>query len=476
MNVAAVAMSPRGEWAIYADGKMDVAPSTAALVRNLEERGTVRAVCRQKRALESLAVWTVRATMAAGLALPSVGLRPTSGGRGARLEVGHVGRGGVRAGWSISCGATMLDGADADAIAPCVEEPSGRDELRDCAEGTAAVVDAWQSCVADLGLRPRLSAGSTAAQLLPRKWRKAAMALGQDPTWHELRDAYYGGRVECRRPGWSGRATEYDLRSAYGAAVAGKWGFLPDWKLYEREPRSREPGWYLATVRATAGAPLPRRRVDARGRAAGLEWPEDGSTWSAWFCLPELEDPEVEIVAIHRAFAGRYSDDLQASAQALLSRRDASTDRTERAVIRLLLVALAGKLAQRRVDWRVWVPARGQEPPETAIVLGDPKRGIVVYPSRTDAPSPYYMPHVAAYITTLPRVELRRELRRAGAAALYCDTDSIHVEEGTPPPIDCGPGFGQWAEKASGDAWYQSARHYRVGDKIVQVDTSPRWR
>lgn len=469
--IASCAMSARGEWALLLPGQdLQLLPSTAAMVERMEGAGKVRAICRQRQALERLAVWTTRETIVRGMPLPSVGLRPKSNFRGHSLEVGHVGRGGNLRGWSVSSGAAMLDDDDADEIAPCPQSPESRDELRAAGAATHAVVSAWHEHVSACGLTPRMSAGATAAQLLPPTWRRAARALGQSPQWHELRGSYYGGRVECRRPGWSGEAVEYDIRSAYGASIAGKWGFIPDWKLYQREPRAREPGWFDATVSATPGAPLPMRRQDARGRAAGLMWVEDGATWRGWFTRADLELPGVEIVCIHRALAGRYSDDLQRGAEHLLQLRDDSKDQTRRAVIRLLLVALAGKLAQRRVDWRVWVPALGQEPPESAVIIGDPKNGIMVYAASNDTPSPHYLPHVAAYVTAYPRGELYRELQRAGSRAIYCDTDSIHVEAGTPPPLDLGSGFGQWAEKASGDAHYESARHYRIGAKIVQLD------
>ena len=459
--------SARGEWCMVQTGQDDAAAvvykSTAELVHDIETKKAVRAICRQRGALEHLATWTVNAAILAGVTLPSVGIRPRSSGRGAVLDVGHVSRGG-RSGWSIGSGSAMVDDDDAQTIAIVHQRPETRDELRDAAVATGKICEAWISEIQDLDLSPRMSAGATAAQLLPERYRKAARRLSGEPLWRELRGAYYGGRVECRRPGWSGEAVEYDLRSAYGASLAGFWDYVPDWKTYDREPLPREPGWYDVTVRASSPhAPLPKREK------IGISWPSQLEVWRGWYTRAELELDGVDIVEIHRVVAGRYSDELTDGVRRLLELRDASTDPWRRGIVRQLVVALSGKMAQIRTTWKVWVPS-SQDPPPGTVCIGDVRSGLWVYPSQSDEPSATYLPHVAAYVASYPRCELYRELVRAGDRVLYCDTDSIHVERGTPPPLALGDGWGQWVQKAAGDAHYQSARHYKIGTKRVQYE------
>ena len=314
----------------------------------------------------------------------------------------------------------------------------------------------WRTLVLESAqVAPRLSLGATAAGIIPRKWRRAAAVLQKGEDWAWVRKAYFGGRVQCFQPGWSGEAVEYDLRGAYGWALSKP---IPDWKLYERPlgPLPMQPAWFDATVEVSGRpGPLPVRADDG-----SLTWPESGRWRGTWTRL-EIEQPGVHIVTVHEVVCGRENDDLVPAVERWLERREHSTRKAERALLRLLCCALAGKLCQKPVRWSLWT---GQdEPPIGSMPLGFDS-ALMAVPS-IPAHWPFTCPQAGSYVTAAVRCKVRPELMRSDI--IYTDTDSAHLPADAAPPVDIGPAPGQWSAKERGPAHYRGNRQYTIGEKRV---------
>lgn len=328
----------------------------------------------------------------------------------------------------------------------------------------ADALRSWRGLIVDAGLSPRASLGATAAGIVPRAWRRAAAACQTQlpELWALPRSAYYGGRVQCYKPGWKGQAAEYDLTSAYGWAMACLPS--PDHKIYDYHARGRpwlpiQPAWIDATVEVS-GTPGP---LPVRGADGALSWPESGRHRS-WWTRIDLEQSGVNIIETHALLAGRWTDALQRPVSAWLDRRAGSGDPAERSLLRALTVALAGKLCQRPLTWAIWQDAGGLPPPG-ALALGHDSAlmAVPVTPQRL----PWSSPTTGSYVTAQVRARVLPELRRPDA--IYTDTDSVHLPADAAPPRNVGSGPGQWALKAKGAAMYRGVRQYHIGVKRVGV-------
>lgn len=337
------------------------------------------------------------------------------------------------------------------------------------------------------GIAPRVSLASTAAAaVLPVTWRRAVKVLhkhrrhktqtdGLVPSeWDSVRQAYYGPRIECYRPGWRGQAVEWDLRSAYGWALT---THLPDYKIYEsrklRGPLPDQPAWYDVTVEVDSGelpAPLPYRVPD---REWQLEWPMQGR-WRAWYTREDLERSGVRVLEQHQVLCGRWSDLLRRPVLAWLEEREKTPDPYRRAVLRMLCNTLAGKLVQRPRAWMLWSARDGHNLPDGAVFLS-PKLQAAAVPCEP-VHWPQAVPHAGTYVTARVRTALYAHLQRGDV--LYTDTDSLHLPADAPPPSPIGPAAGEWQEKHRGPAHYIGPRHYRIADKQVTpalvIDSVPR--
>jgi hypothetical protein len=325
------------------------------------------------------------------------------------------------------------------------------------------VVSQWiQLVTLELGIEPALTLASTAAKLgIPRTWRNAYKALAKrSDAWEFTRNAYYGGRVHCRKPDWEGRAVEYDLRSAYGWSLTNP---LPDWKIYDRKPLPRQPAWYDVTVRLTGDiGPIPVRDEEQTFR---LTYPTDTQVRGIW-TKEDLERSGVGVVTVHRVLAGRWSKDLAPSVETWMERRE-KADKPQKALYRALANSLAGMLCQKSTGWALWTATNREVPPKGAVPLSI-NSALWAVPVNT-AHDSITCPQAGSYVTALVRSKMWTELRRPDV--LYSDTDSIHLPEDAQPPADFGPHAGQFAEKERGLAHYYGLKHYVIGNKVVQPAT-----
>ena len=458
-----VARGGDGRWAVVdPDGGCQTADQPMGVAEILSAAGRVCAICRDHRAVLALAVAMQTHALVNEGPLPTVAAR--GDGSGKVVVAGCAPGDGP---WHVTTGLAIV--SDRDAGKAPVEDPAD-DGPEAAAQWSREVHDAWEAEVSDLGLDgAKLSAGTAAAVMLPTSGIKASAKFAATPEWRDVRQAYAGGRIACYQKGWQGQATEWDIRSAYGAALAGLLGRMPDFQLYpDRRPMTAQPGWYDATVEVFGPVgPLPYRDP---ARPWALEWPTSGR-WRQWYTKEDLETPGVHVVEVHRSHAGRYMHGLRDRVLRLLELREGA-EPWRRAVIRQLVVSLAGKLGQRPVSWRVWCPGAGSvKQPPGAVHLGDPfGDGITVYPVRPERYPPTIVPQVASYVTARTRRRLFDALAETWPAPIYCDTDGIHLPADHPGPgSNCGDQPGQWAEKVSGDAFYYGRRRYYVGHKRVNT-------
>lgn len=314
----------------------------------------------------------------------------------------------------------------------------------------------------ELGLDVGVTLASTAAAAgIPRSWRNAHKALAhRGDGWEFTRAAYYGGRVQCLQPGWTGEAVEYDLRSAYGWALTRP---LPDWKIYDRKPWPSQPAWYDCTVQLVGKlGPLPVRDEQNPHR---LTYPTECRARGIW-TREDLDRAGVGVLQVHRVLSGRWSTDLAPTVSVWLEKRE-TADAPRRALYRGMANNLAGKLCQRQTSWSLWTATDGEVPPEGAVPLhmGSALWAIPV-PSTIQ---PITCPQAGSYVTALVRSRVWPELTRPDA--IYTDTDSIHLPADAPPPQNCGPNAGQWAPKVRGAAEYHGQKHYQIGTKRVRPAT-----
>ena len=313
----------------------------------------------------------------------------------------------------------------------------------------------WRERIHLCGLDAKLSIGATAAGVVPRTWRRAAWKLQRGDPWSWIRGAYYGGRVECYRPGWRGDAIEYDLKSAYGWSLSRP---IPDWKAYDRGWRTvQDPEWLEATVEVHGSpGPLPVRDP-ATWR---LSWPTDGILRGTWTRL-ELEQDDVTIRRVHRRIAGRWSGDLQPAVNGWLERRETTDSVADRRLMRLLCCSLAGKLCQHPVTWTLW--RAHTEPPANAVPLAL-DRAVFAVPS-VPLRLPFSCPQAGSWITARVRHRVRPALKHP--AVIYTDTDSCHLPADAVPHFSTGNRPGDWSAKVRGRGAYRGIRQYQIGAKVV---------
>ena len=387
---------------------------------------------------------------------PVIAARGASGGGG--MELCGVSRRGQS--WRVSTPWAMWSKGD-EHKAP-VDHGAAR------ASKIVKMANAWSDSIESIGLNGnKLSAGTAAADLLPESWLKASRRFSGSETWKQIRLAYYGGRIELYKPGWKGEAIEHDLKSAYGAALAGLLGYMPDFQVYkDRKPLRCQPAWYDATVEFSGKyAPLPIRDPEKPWR---LDWRTSGRV-RAWYTREDIESPGVHVVEVHACHSGRYRNPLRRPVEQLLRSRE-QADPWTRAIIRQTLVSLAGKLAQRPVLWKIWEPVPGYKsrPPKNTIAIGNPVGScVLVYPTEPAQMPPTILPQVASYITARTRRHLLTALNDSNGEAIYCDTDAIHLPAESKPPRNSGTNPGQWVAKVKGEAHYVSRRNYRLGNKLV---------
>jgi hypothetical protein len=267
-------------------------------------------------------------------------------------------------------------------------------------------------------------------------------------TWRDVEDAPGPQRLltalyasERWRPWMAGGRVEVfteHLAVGYGADIHSSYTRSVFDGLPGRPSKRGEFSLYRARVKVPdmAVPPLPFRR-DER-----LYFPT--GSWEGHYCEPELEAAEeagarVELLARHR-FA--REDAASILAREWWAKRERA-EGFERLFYKCLLNWTWGKFGEHPVH-------------EDMMVTNEPEPGWREY-SRAhgiflrDTISVPRLAHVAAaaWITSHARARLWRALNATPKRA-YCDTDCVWAPR--PPPVEYGPGCGQWGRETWKDA------------------------
>ena len=299
---------------------------------------------------------------------------------------------------------------------------------------------------------------------LPYTWRTGGnyfVNKDKDSPYDAIRNAFYGGRAQIFKPGWQGDAVEFDINSAYGAALCGE---IPDWQTYQnRSHGPYEPYWLDCTVELSGKVgPIPVRDKES----GKLEYPTSGQ-WRGWWCGLDLERDGVRIVETYREVYGRANNDLRAPVEKWLELRSQTACKARKATIRGLAVGLYGKLAQRPFSWGLWHASEGLPP------LGSRQVGTTAWFAYPVKPKrlPLSLPTTASYITASVRATVWPYI--GDGQAIYTHTDSVHMpldylQSGGVCP-ELGDRHGQWSIKGEGHGDYRGVNDYSIGAKVVKL-------
>ena len=263
--------------------------------------------------------------------------------------------------------------------------------------------------VADLPVRRWDGAGAIAASMLGRYYQRRPLPPSIASVAYE---GYYGGRSETYGIGTlEGPLYQYDLRSAYPAAMAS----LPDiegrWRKVDRFIPGKI-GLYQVKWRCDDHiGPFPLR--DSYNQ---LSFPQQGTAWQ-W--SPEIEaalEHGVTVTVLEGlALECNYDSRAFAFIPELYQQRQEWRRQgvAAQAVLKLGLNSLYGKLAQS-----------------------------IGYDPLTGRLPPYHNPVYAGLTTSITRAAIYRAMMQAPHQIAYCATDGI--ASSTPLSLELGSGLGQW--------------------------------
>lgn len=341
------------------------------------------------------------------------------------------------------------------------------------------VLDALERVCSDKGISLRLTVGGS-AWATAQDWLslpKSTHTLGR---YRQIREGYYGGRVEVyRQRAPSGH--RYDIHSSYPAAltrVALPTG-APVWCDATKARRVLEGGHegvIFADVWVPPSTAVPPLPVRVKER---LLYPV-GPVRGAWTTL-ELRraiEAGARVERVRWGYGWRTSEPvLKPYAERVWAyRAEAAAEGTPHgkawaAWFKWLANSLTGKLAQRpEKDTLRFAPADGGVPEvdEGTIIVRATRDGVFyrTTTTRVDACA-----HVewSAYLTAEARCELGAQLRHA-RAPLYCDTDSVYAEHELTRRV--GDELGEWGYEGPLRAWEALAPkvyRYQGGDGAIAV-------
>lgn len=254
------------------------------------------------------------------------------------------------------------------------------------------------------------------------------------------RRIYFGGRIECFRRGYHKTTYQYDIRSAYPYEEAR----LLDLRACSRVPGRGPPrpdaayGVYRVRVRIHPDEPFPL--VPVRRKDESIIYPV--GLWDTWTDVDTARvlletDQAVRWGAKVEWIPTREVFPFREGIERLYALR---SDPSLKQAAKLVMNALYGALAERRVEW---APARVVGTGRPIQWIDREPYAIVRRPGRTA--------HViyAAHVTARTRLRLWRALQLAGSDAIFVHTDSIACRKPIPLPLD--ETMGAWSLEANGE-------------------------
>lgn len=312
---------------------------------------------------------------------------------------------------------------------------------------------AWRAVLREVaGVEPGRTLGGVA-------WKSAALHLAtladEDVAvsldrhdYADGRTGYFGGRVEVMRERASS-LQRYDRNSSYPAALTRQ--AVPVGRRVWRRTWNGEPGTVWARVRVPMQRhpPLPVRFPSRVLYPTGTF---DG-VWTAPELQAAVDSGDAKLVRVYRArVASETTLALREWCLRVWSERVARPEWN--GLLKLLANSLTGKLAQR--DGRATLRyGPVTDAPAGEPTLTEPRDGMVWWSVTTHHIAPCARPEWAAYLTAEARVELRAQLEHAGAASLYCDTDSVYASRALSRNL--GADLGEWKHEGAGYDWHARA-------------------
>lgn len=291
---------------------------------------------------------------------------------------------------------------------------------------------------AGIDLRSWHGAGAVASFILREKRVSDSMAVSPSEVQEASRYAYAGGRFENFQCGYyEGKVWEYDIRSAYPAAMRqlpnlakGSWRFTSD-----RFEHNTFGVWKVDFVaRCSTFGPMPLFRRHKEGM---VSYPTSTNGWY-W-------GPEVELIPPECVIEGWVFDEDDPTDKPFdfvddmyNTRRKWKADgNPAQLAYKLGLNSLYGKMAQR-------VGGIEGKPPKT------------------------HQLEWAGYVTSATRAKIFRVVEQNPRAIIAIETDAVFSTE--PLDIDIGNDLGQWEETTFDAICYlQSGFYYGwQGEKIVE--------
>lgn len=313
----------------------------------------------------------------------------------------------------------------------------------------------------------------TQATAALKNWEKIADIKKPETSqsyYEEMKDYYYGGRVQCFQSGIIETEFEViDIKSAYPYAMVHEhpwgqaFGYSDDLNGWSDDKISRA---FIELVADSRGA-FPVRTKE------GLFFPDDGEkrkfTITGWEYLAAIEtgtlqNAQIEMVRYYYDTISfkEYVDhffSIKADADKMLARLDSDHPdygywAATRLFAKIFLNSLYGKFASNPENYAEYmtVPANNLEG-ATAIEGWDFCKLLSAETAVITRPLPeekykFYDVAVAASITGFVRAYLWKAIKEA-KGVLYCDTDSIACEH--VGNVNIGPDLGNWEREAQCD-------------------------
>jgi len=152
---------------------------------------------------------------------------------------------------------------------------------------------------------------------------------------------------------------------------------------------------------------------------------------SGTYALPDLkislENNNIKIVKINEVIIYEKSDILKGYMLKLYNIRKKCNDKTEKYILKILLNSLYGKFAQRINKSSIIINPEHKRIIEEKLIILDEIRDIYVKQGKIYTPD-FIQPQLSAYITSLARELLYKEMLKIQEHIYYCDTDSIFTD------------------------------------------------
>jgi hypothetical protein len=325
--------------------------------------------------------------------------------------------------------------------------------------------------IAEHGLKP-LTAASAAMAAMKRMAKVKTESLDQSQD-EKFRKFYFGGRVQCFRPGIhitkgadipkgcdgvkfktvNSNFNVYDIKSAYPHAMLSPHACSDEFDFIAN-PVSVEPSDFVV-LSGVANGSFPRRTKK------GLFFPNEGEFYiSGWEYLAARDNSVLgkhKILCLERPKIITDYSDYVMHFYRQKEEAEKSGDKAGRLIAKILINSGYGKLAQRVDKWEEHMVVKSsdvipEESPdkwdlkhETTESYCDEASGFAVWSRPSQKPGSLYNVAAAASITGFVRSRLIPVIKRH--RPYYCDTDSVIIAG----EMKTGKELGDWDFETAGD-------------------------